>query len=491
MSLSYRAALGALWTITSSIGARAMGIVATLVLTRFVTPTEFGEVSIASVILISANTFTALGVTQYVISYPKSGRDVAFHATALYLGVGVVAFGATWLLADRLALLFDAPHVAAYIPWIALGTFAERVAGMPTRILVREMRFKVLGIGQLCGELGYVLSSLSFAMGGWGGFSLVFGGLARDLAICLLVLSQVPWREWLSPCRLQLGRIKSLLAYGLPFSASASLDVVARKWDNLLFAQLFSPAAAGRYSLAYNLADVPAAHIGEHIGDVLLPSFSRMDDRRDRRRALSRAAGLLALVVFPLAVGLGAVAHTLIGVLFDEKWQSIAPLLVVLSALSVVRPLGWLLASYLLADGKTGRIFLLQTVKATAIVVFIVLLAPFGEVAACAAVGLAFGCHAFAGMFVVRRTHQIRLSSLLVPMLGPLLACLPLVVAVLAVRLVFTQLLGEGLPWLRLVFEVAAGAFAYVSGAWLMANGQSKDLLGLLGGALRRRALAS
>src|SRR6185503_11117155 len=112
----------------------------------------------------------------------------------------------------------------------------------------------------------------------------------------------------------------------------------------------------GMYNLAYNLADVPAIQVGEQIGDVLLPSFARMDVAR-RPAALVRSMMLLSLVVFPLAVGLGAVAPTLVATIFDARWRPLAPMLVLLSALSVARPLGWAVASYLQAQQLPRRIF--------------------------------------------------------------------------------------------------------------------------------------
>ena len=70
----------------------------------------------------------------------------------------------------------------------------------------------------------------------------------------------------------------------------------------------------GAYNLAYNVADVPAVQVGEQIGDVLLPSFAKLEPAA-RKAALVRSTGLLALVTFPLAVGLGAIAQPLVDAL--------------------------------------------------------------------------------------------------------------------------------------------------------------------------------
>ena len=80
--------------------------------------------------------------------------------------------------------------------------------------------------------------------------------------------------------------------------------------------RLFDPAVMGRYNLAYSLAEMPVINIAEQIGEVLMPSFSRMEDAQ-RKRAVVRSATLLQVVVAPLGVGLGAVASTVVPTLFD------------------------------------------------------------------------------------------------------------------------------------------------------------------------------
>jgi PST family polysaccharide transporter len=150
--------------------------------------------------------------------------------------------------------------------------------------------------------------------------------------------------------------------------------------------------------------------VGEQIGDVLLPSFARMDVER-RPAALVRSVTLLALVVFPLAVGLGVVAPTLVATLFAPRWRPIGPMLMMLSALSVTRPIGWTIASYLQARRLPGSILGLEALKLVIMVLGIVTFGARSPLWTCAAVGIAFGVHAFASLGIVRRLDAIRHSS--------------------------------------------------------------------------------
>ena len=74
-SLASRAARGALWTVISSIGGRAIGVIGTLAMTRFLHPEQIGEVSDAMIIVMTASWVTVWGFGQYsVVERPRGRR---------------------------------------------------------------------------------------------------------------------------------------------------------------------------------------------------------------------------------------------------------------------------------------------------------------------------------------------------------------------------------------------------------------------------------
>jgi lipopolysaccharide exporter len=483
LSLAKKAVRGALWTITSSVGGRAIGLIGTLVLTRYLAPEEYGAVSVAVIVVMSAYIVTSLGFGQYLVANPKAGRDVTFHVTVYSNFASFMAVMVVYLLRAPLGELFGAPAMVEYVPGLVVAGTLDRLAYVPGRLLTREMRFSVLGLRMFWGEVLYACVAVGLATRGWGGMALVAGSLARAALRLLIVVGAVRWRDWLLPTPLTGEITKRLLAFGLPMWGANVLHAASRRWDNLIIAAMFGPAAVGRYNLAYNLADIPATQVGEQIGDVLLPSFARLDKAADRLRALKRASGLLGLVVFPLAIGLGAVAHTVVEVLLDPLWAGVAPLLVLLSALSVVRPIGWLVNAYLQATQRTRPLLRLEIIKVAMLLVFIWGLGQINILWACVGVGVAFAAHALSGVWVLHRDDGVPFFDLLRPLWPPLLTCVPMAVAVLGAQ----RLLGDSVPgWLSLTLQVAAGGLSYSAFAFVLAPSHARDMTGLLRRALRR-----
>jgi PST family polysaccharide transporter len=233
------------------------------------------------------------------------------------------------------------------------------------------------------------------------------------------------------------------------------------------------------YNLAYNLADVPAIQIGEQIGDVLLPSFARMHAAR-RRAALLRSLSLLSLIVFPLAIGLGAVAPSLVAAIFDPRWQPMAPMLVLLSALSMARPVGWTISAYLQSRQMPRHIFILELFKLVILGAGILTIGRAGPLWTCAAVGLGFGAHALASLVVVRLTDGVPLRDTVGSLLPAATASLIMAAAVLGFRSVLTVS-----PATSLVLEILVGMISYVLAALVLARGAARDLTDRLRDAVR------
>jgi PST family polysaccharide transporter len=486
MSLAHKAARGALWTVISSVGGRAVGVLGTLVMTRFLHPDAIGEVSDAMILCMTADWLSTWGFGQYMVVHGRGAHaaEVIWHATFLYVVLGVLSLGLVALLGGRLVPLFDAPHAAVYVPAMALATFIKRTAAMPERILTQRMNFRPSGLALALGEVSFTATALPMAAAGFGGWAIVGANLVKSSVSFAILVHAAGLRSWATPTRLSWTRITSMLRFGVPLGLQGVAHNASRYWDNLAVSHFFGPTACGAYNMAYNLADIPAIQVGEQIALVLLPSMAELPPDR-RGPALERSTALLSLIIFPLAIGLGLVAYPLIAAILPAgKWQEVAPLLTVLACLSVFRPITWVLSAYMEAESKTNRLMFLEVAKVGVLIGGIALLAPFGLRIAAGAVGIAFGSSAIAGVALVAREGP-RPGRLVVGFVQPLLAC---AVMGAGVWVAHRALIAEDVhaPLLHVIVEIVAGTLVYVGAALVIARDSSRDLLQLVRKALGR-----
>ena len=482
MLLAERAARGALWTVASSMGGRVLGVLGTLVMTRFLVPAQIGEVNDAVVLTMTANWLTIWGFGQYAVVKGRGADEV--EVTVAYAVLGTISLGLVVMFGGRLAPFFHAPRAAAYIPGMALAIYIRRFGVIPERVLTRQMKFGPSGLASLAGELAYTAVALALAALGQGGWSIVIANIVQSSVAVIILVRAAGFASWATPARLRWARVKDMLAFGVPLGVQGVAHQASRYWDNLAISHFFGPAWTGRYNMAYNLADIPAIQVGEQIALVLMPSIAGLPPER-RPRALERATALLSLVIFPLAIGLGLVAYPLIEMILPANdWQEVAPLLTILACLSIFRPITWVLSAYLEAEAKTNRLMVLELAKLALLIGGIAVLQPYGVRVASGAVGLAFGATAVAGVVLVMREGPSP-RRLLAGFLQPLAACGVMGAAVWGTRDALV-LAGLDHPAVRFGAMVAAGAVAYVAAAFVLCRAIALDLLALVKQALHR-----
>ena len=461
---------------------RAASLGGTLVLTRFLTPADYGAISIAAVVVLSASRVFNLGLGPYVIANAsppdETSQALFFHVTA-----AAMACGATVVFRHEIASAAGVPEAAQYFPGLALSALVLQISHIPSAVLMRSLRFRIVATSRAIGELAFTVTSTALAPI-MGGMAIVAGNVVRAVLVSGLLLRRSNLAEWLERPRPKLGTLRRFLRFGAPLTGAGMADAAATQWDNLLVGRLFGPLTVGHYALAYNLASTPAGSIAEPISDVLLPSFAKLEPAR-RRDAFLRAVGMLGFVSFPVALGLAAVATRLIDTVLDPRWAPVGPMLALLSGISLTRPLAWVVDAYLQRQNRTGLILALNTFRAAAVLGGIATIGTMGPLWACGAVSLALALHVMGSILVLAAAEGISVRSTVAAAGRPLLAAAIMAAIVFGVD----RSIGPA-PDARvsvLLTEIALGSIGYAILGRMLVPETAGEFQSLMSSLLSRR----
>jgi PST family polysaccharide transporter len=337
------------------------------------------------------------------------------------------------------------------------------------------MRFRTVAIATATGEVVYVCIAVLLVVNtSLGGVAIVVANIVQAAVVSVIEITAQGLRTWLTPVPWSWKRTREILRFGTPLGLESLLSDASRYWDKLAFSRLFGPHATGMYSLAYNLADLPASYVGEHVASVLFPTLVR-SDVSSRPRMFCRAFGLLLLITLPIAIGLASIAHTLVELLLTAEWQPVAGFLVVLAAAGVFRPINSIAASLLMASERNALLLAAEFTKVTVLLFAMWALSPLGELYSAASIALAMGVQAALLVYVLGRTG-FPTRELLLQARGPFSAAIVLVATVIATRSALDY--RAGIPVAaQLAAEVVAGAVAYCLGAWFFARQAVNELI--------------
>ena len=464
------------WNIVTGLGSRAIGLIGTLLLTRFIAPEEYGQVSTATITVMTASHLTNLQFGQYIIMKGYKEPGIAFHAAVCHACLGWAAITAAFLGRDLLGQWLGTPGMTRFMGGFVLASAMELVSIVPEKSLARDLRFRVIALTRGMGEVLYTVVALSLVTT-LGGMALVVGAVCRS-AMILTVFFLKSDRVWMRPVPWSWPMIRGMLKYSSPLALANMTDFATSRWDNLLIGRLHGAGVMGAYNLSYNLSQTSTLSVAEHIADVLFPSFARLEPRQ-RGQALVRAVSAMALVVFPLGFGLGAVAPNLVGAVFTAEWALIAPMLTVLSAYAAIVPPGWTFRAFYKAQGRTTFVMLAGMFRLAVMLATVATLGRLGPLWACAAVDLAFLSHFVLMWSGLRRTHRALMWPAARGVIQAFTACVPMIAAVLVVQAAERAFFPLPPVW-ALAIEVPAGILGYAVGAFVFARSTSRELLGLV-----------
>jgi O-antigen/teichoic acid export membrane protein len=118
--------------------------------------------------------------------------------------------------------------------------------------------------------------------------------------------------------------------------------------DFLMAGRILGKAALGFYNVGWTLASIPVDRIAVLIGQVTAPVFSAVQtDRQAMRRYVLRITEGIALITFPVSLGLALVAPDFVRVVLGSKWEPTILPLQVLAAYAAFRSITPLLPQVL------------------------------------------------------------------------------------------------------------------------------------------------
>lgn len=328
-------------------------ILVLVLLTRLLSPADFGVVGAALVIITISLTFSQLGLGPALIQRPvlEPGHiSTAFFASSAF---GLLVAGIVWLVAPLLALFFRMEQLTLVVRWLAVVFPILGLTTVAENLLQRDLRFRLLANTDVAAyAVGYGVVGVVLALLGGGVWALVAAQVTQVCVRSIVLLKAHPPLFHPRPTRRW---FHELLGYGAGVSAARIGFTVANQIDNFVVGRWLGAIALGLYSRAFQLMSVPTALLGDVLDKVLFPTMARVqDDQRRLASAFLQGTAIVVLVTLPAGVIAAILAPDLVAVAFGSKWSPLIRPFQVLALGMMFR------TSFRLSDSlsrATGRVY--------------------------------------------------------------------------------------------------------------------------------------
>ncbi len=295
--------------------------------------------------------FTDMGTAAALIHIKKPSQKLLSSIFFFNLFVGTALCLLLLLLSGPIALFFENPPLKELLGLISINFVIVSLGIVQKARYEKELDFKNLTLIESASVLVGITVGIAAAYKGLGVYSLVIQTLTTSTLATILIWIISRWRPLLY---FSLSDIKSIWGYTANLTTFNFVNYFARNADNFLIGKFLSSSALGVYSLAYSIMLYPLQNISRVLLRILFPAFSHIQDDNEKfKKAYLRTIFFIALVSFPVMVGLIVTADTLVSLLFGDKWENLAIILMILAPVGILQSIGTTNGSIYMAKGNT------------------------------------------------------------------------------------------------------------------------------------------
>ncbi len=357
---------GIAWNIVATGAKQILTFLIGVIMARLLSPHEFGLIGMAIVFVGFLNLFVDQGLGSAIIQrqdLTDSHLDSIFWLNA---GVGAALTGVLYLFSGPIAGFYREPILKPLMILISVNFFIGSLGVVQSALIDKQVAFKKHAIINTVSSIGSGLVGIALALQGYGVWSLAWQSVVMTVSNVIVMWVVSPWRP---KFHFSWTHIKDVLGFSANLLGFNLLNYWVRNFDNLLIGRFISSSALGLYSKAYQLMMLPVTQVSWVLSRVMFPVLSSIqNDTALIKSIYLRSVQAIALITFPLMIGLLVVSESFVLVVFGPKWIELVPILRIfcLAGLheSVNTTVGWLYQS----RGRTDLQFKWGLVEAAVVV---------------------------------------------------------------------------------------------------------------------------
>ena len=378
MSLKQQTLTGLEWNAGANIAKQILQFVISVILIRLLTPEDFGLIGMIIVFTGFAGLFGDLGFGAALIQRKEIEERHLSSIFWLNIATGLILTGIMLAIAPVITTFYNEPRLKLLTMVLSAAFFIGSFSIVQKIILIRSMNFRMLAIIEtltmsIAGILAIILAFLGFGV-----WTLVWQAIVSAIigAILLWVLS-----DWRPSLRFNKNAAKELLGFSGNLLGFDVFNYWVRNVDDLLIGKVIGSSGLGIYTKAYSIMLMPLRQVSSAVGQVMFPALSKIQDDKLRVKHLYLSSiSIIALITFPMMMGLLIVADSFVLVLFGQKWVNLIPILKVFCLLGMLQSIGTTVGWIYNSQGRTDWQFLWGIASGSLLIISIIIGIIIGSV---------------------------------------------------------------------------------------------------------------
>lgn len=350
-----------LWDYSSRLTTIILNLVITGVLSRILSPDDYGLMGLVMAVTAVASIFQDFGFSSAIVQKNDINNEQMSTIFFLNWGAGMLLFILILLMSPIVAQYYNQSNLVSILQVSAITFLINPINLVPAALIQKQMLFKQQAIRNVVVSIIIGTIAIGMAYYGWGVWSLVFQGVLGAIAGLIINLIITQWHPKLY---FNITGIKSIFSYSSYLFLSGLLNSIFTKIDVFLIGKVFSMATLGQYTRAQGMDNMVRNISSNSLLSVLFPYFSKIQgDTQLLTKQWEKYFDLICFAYFLLS-GISIISAKLVfTLLFGAQWGIAADYFKIIAITGAIYPLSALTLSIIQARGDSKSFFYAEVAK--------------------------------------------------------------------------------------------------------------------------------
>lgn len=372
---------GLAWNTIQNLTNHGVEFLLMLFMARLLGPKEYGLIGLTGIFMAISSTFVNSGFSSALIRKKDCTNDDYSTVFIFNLFISFVCYLIIFIIAPYVGEFYNEPILCPILRVLSLQLIIYAFCAVQNTILTKNIDFKKKTRITISKNIISGLIGLLCAFLGFGVWALVVQSLSASILFSIMLWSTT---EWYPNLRFSKKSFKELFDYGSKLLISSLINTTYGQIYPIVIGKFFSATTLGFFSRARHWANLGSANLTKILQGVTFPVLAKIqDDDKRLANVYRRMIRTSCFIIFPIMIGMSAVAYPLTLVMIGKKWEFSAYLLQIICFAMMWYPVHALNLNLLKVKGRSDLFLNLEIIKKIIGISILCISVPMGIVAVC------------------------------------------------------------------------------------------------------------
>ncbi len=334
-----------------------IALIVTAVLSRILSPEDFGIVAIATVFITFFNLLSDFGFATAIVQFKDLTDSNVRSIFGWSFWLAVVLSFSFFFASPLIASFYEKPLLATICKILSLQIFFTTINVVPNALLLKSKKFNIIAVRTLTIHVFCGIISVVGAFNGLGVYSLLINPVAGNLITFVVNVSYLKIGITFLP---DLSSLKKIFSFSIFQFLFNFINYIGNNLDKMIIGKIVSLAGLGYYEKAYRLGQMPAQTINGVISPVLHPYLS--DYQNQPKKLLDvydRMNRILLTISSSVAAFCLLCSRELVLLVFGPQWIESIEYFAIISVTIITNLASSPTGAILQSSNKTKLLFIL------------------------------------------------------------------------------------------------------------------------------------